>query len=48
MYELYHPQLIPAMPIFPLELLSLTYQSGIKCIDPDCKNGNNKALKILE
>ena len=47
MYELYHPQLIPAMPIFPLELLSLTYQSGIKCIDPDCKNSNNKRLDLL-
>ena len=47
MYELYHPQLIPAMPIFPLELLSLTYQSGIKCIDPYCKNCNHKDLDSL-
>ena len=48
MYELYHPQLLPAMPIFPLELLSLTYQSGIKCIDPYCKNSNHKDMELLD
>ena len=36
-YEKYHPQTIPAMPIFPLELLSLTHKSGIECVDPECK-----------
>ena len=47
LYELYHPQSIPAMPIFPLELLSLTHKSGINCIDPECKNCKNKTLDDL-
>ena len=40
-YELYKPKLIPAMPIFPLEILDITYKS-LNCIDPDCKNSKNK------
>ena len=47
LYEFYHPQSIPAMPIFPLELLSLTHKSGINCIDPECKNCKNKTLDDL-
>jgi hypothetical protein len=41
-YEIYKPQSIPAMPIFPLEILSLTFKSGIECIDPECKNNRKK------
>ena len=41
-YEKYKPQSIPAMPIFPLEILSLTFKSGIECIDPECKNNRKK------
>ena len=41
-YEKYRPQSIPAMPIFPLEILSLTFQSGVECIDPECKNSRKK------
>ena len=47
MYEKYHPELLPAMPIFPLELLSLAYKSGVDCIDPNCKNSKNKILSLL-
>ena len=46
-YEKYHPQTIPAMPIFPLELLSLTHKSGIECVDPECKNSKNKFLSLI-
>jgi hypothetical protein len=48
MYEKYQLQSMPAMPIFPLELLSLTYQSGIDCIDPDCRNSKNKVLNLIK
>ena len=41
-FEKYRPQSIPAMPIFPLEILSLTFKSGIECIDPECKNNKKK------
>ena len=41
-FEIYKPQSIPAMPIFPLEILSLTFKSGIECIDPECKNNKKK------
>jgi len=37
-YELYKPQSIPAMPIFPLEILSITNKFTEECVDPDCKN----------
>ena len=37
-YEKYHPELLPAMPIFPSEVLYITYKSQIYCIDPNCKN----------
>ena len=37
-YEIYKPQLIPAMPIFPLEILSITHKFWEGCVDPDCKN----------
>ena len=47
LYEKYHPQTIPAMPIFPLELLSLTHKSGIECVDPECKNSKNKFLSLI-
>lgn len=42
-YEKYKPQSIPAMPIFPLEILSLTFKSGIECIDPECKNNRKNS-----
>ena len=38
MYEKYHPELLPAMPIFPAEVLYITYKSQINCINPRCKN----------
>ena len=41
-YEKYRPQSIPAMPIFPLEILSLTFKSGVECIDPECPNSRKK------
>ena len=37
-YEKYHPELLPAMPIFPSEVLYITYKSQIYCIDPNCTN----------
>ena len=50
-YEFYKPQSIPAMPIFPLEILSITNKFTEECVDPDCKNCilnkdyNNKSKK---
>ena len=50
-YEFYKPQSIPAMPIFPLEILSITNKCTEECVDPDCKNCilnkdyNNKSKK---
>ena len=41
-FEKYRPQSISAMPIFPLEILSLTFKTGIECIDPECKNSKKK------
>ena len=37
-YELYQPQSIPAMPIFPHEIFYITYDNIIQCPDPDCNN----------
>jgi hypothetical protein len=37
-YELFQPQSLPAMPIFPSEVLFITYKSEIDCIDPTCQN----------
>ena len=37
-YDLYQPQTIPAMPIFPLEIFSITSRDLIDCVDPECKN----------
>ena len=37
-YELYKPKSIPAMPIFPLEILNITNKSVDDCVDPECKN----------
>ena len=50
-YNFYKPQTIPAMPIFPLEILSITNKFTEECVDPDCKNCilninyNNKSSK---
>ena len=46
-YELYKPQSIPAMPIFPLEIFYITYDDIIQCPDPDCDNekGYQKIIK---
>ena len=37
-YELYKPKSIPAMPIFPLEILNITNKLVDDCVDPECKN----------
>ena len=37
-YEKFQPDTIPAMPIFPSEILYITYKSEIDCIDSRCKN----------
>ena len=37
-FDLYNVESIPAMPIFPLEILYITYNSVIECPDPDCEN----------
>lgn len=37
-YDLYQPQTIPAMPIFPLEIFSITSRDLVDCVDPECKN----------
>ena len=37
-YELYQPQSIPAMPIFPTEIFNITNRNRVDCIDPECKN----------
>ena len=46
-YEKYKPQSIPAMPIFPKEVLYITYDDIVQCPDPDCDNekGYQKILK---
>ena len=36
-YEKYQPQSLPAMPIFPLEIIQMTDKDIIECIDPNCK-----------
>ena len=36
-YEKYKPEMLPAMPIFPSEVLFITYKSQINCINPNCK-----------
>ena len=37
-YEKFQPDIIPAMPIFPSEILFIAYKSEIDCIDSRCKN----------
>ena len=37
-YEEYQPQMLPAMPIFPSEVLFITYKNEIDCIDSRCIN----------
>ena len=37
-YEKYQPEILPAMPIFPSEVLFITYKSEIDCIDSRCRN----------
>ena len=44
LYEKYHPELLPAMPIFPSEVLYITYKSEINCINPNCKNYLNEFI----
>lgn len=46
-YEIYKPQSIPAMPIFPKEVLYITFDEVVQCPDPDCDNetGYQKILK---
>ena len=45
-YELYQPKNLPAMPIFPEEVLFITYKSEIDCIDPTCKNYIKSSEKV--
>ena len=47
LYEIYKPQTIPAMPIFPQEIFFITYDNIIQCPDPDCDNekGFQKIIK---
>ena len=45
-YELYQPQSIPAMPIFPLEIFKMTNNSCVDCVDPECKNCKSKENEI--
>ena len=40
-YEKYKPEMLPAMPIFPSEVLYITYKSQINCINPNCKKYMN-------
>ena len=40
-YEKYKPEMLPAMPIFPSEVLFITYKSQINCINPNCKKYMN-------
>ena len=44
LYEKYHPELLPAMPIFPSEVLYIIYKSQISCINPKCKNYLNEFI----
>ena len=37
-YEEYQPQILPAMPIFPSEVLFITFKNEIDCIDSKCIN----------
>ena len=41
-YTKYHPELLPAMPIFPSEVLYITYKTQINCINPNCKKYLNE------
>ena len=43
-YTKYHPELLPAMPIFPSEVLYITYKPQINCINPNCKNYLNEFI----
>ena len=43
-YEKYHPDALPAMPIFPSEVLYITYKSQISCINPNCKKYKNEFI----
>lgn len=45
-YELYQPQTIPAMPIFPLEIFNITNRNILDCVDPECKNCKSKEINI--
>ena len=37
-YKFYKPESIPAMPITPLEILTITNKSTEQCVDPSCRN----------
>ena len=45
-YEFYQPQSIPAMPIFPLEILNITNRASVECVDPECKNCKSNEYNI--
>ena len=49
-YQFYKPQSIPAMPIFPLEIISITNKFTKECVDPKCINCilNKNYKKIVE
>ena len=50
-YDLYKPESISAMPIFPFEIINITNKSPEECVDPDCinciLNKNYKKKKAL-
>ena len=46
-YNKYQPQSLPAMPIFPSEVLYITYKSEIDCIDSRCRNYIKSLEKII-
>ena len=45
-YEKYQPEILPAMPIFPSEVLFITYKYEIDCIDSRCRNYIKSLEKI--
>ena len=47
-YEIYQPQSIPAMPIFPTEIFNITIRNIVDCIDPECKNCKSNENYINE
>ena len=46
-FELYNPESIPTMQIFPIEILNSNYANKILCPDPECiNNSKNVDMKV--